>query len=350
MRRVTSQRRGFTLVELLVVIAIIGVLIALLLPAIQKVREASQRTQCASQMRQLGIALHTAQDANGSMPRFNQVDYPWASGYGDQPVGAGAWSGGSVHFYLLPFIDQGTMMKKWQTNWAATPYNAPGTCTNSSGWNFSEQGAANAFGDPTNPQKYAGCDTKPPKIYLCPSDPAQVRDGIAQHWTTPAAVTNYLVNYQVFGYGSPKVPSSFPDGASTTGLMYEGYGMCKPRYAWGDHTVARVPWSQVDGGLDVYSSMLAISYSYDPWTASYGNPPLTASGAPYNQTTNKWAMYEAQPVPSLCLSYKTQSMHTPGMNVLMGDASVKIVSPAVSLTTWSAAVTPNAKDIVGPDF
>src|SRR5207237_3706363 len=112
------RRRGFTLVELLVVIAIIAVLIALLLPAIQKVREASQRTRCQSQLRQLGIALHTSQDAYEKMPSYNNSKYPWPSGTTLAPA---AWGsnvvgnsyGGSVHFYLLPFIDQATMMVLW---------------------------------------------------------------------------------------------------------------------------------------------------------------------------------------------------------------------------------------------
>src|SRR5215475_6067472 len=106
-RRRPSSRRAFTLVELLVVIAIIGVLIALLLPAIQKVREASQRTQCQSQMRQFGIALHTSQDTNGSMPRHGQSDYSWNVGI-NRPAG---WSSASLHFYILPFIDQGNMQQ-----------------------------------------------------------------------------------------------------------------------------------------------------------------------------------------------------------------------------------------------
>src|SRR5437762_8563799 len=108
------RRSGFTLVELLVVIAIIAVLIALLLPAIQKVREASQRTRCQSQLRQLGIAMHTSQDAYEKMPGYNSTKYPWPAGTITAPGSWGAGGfGGSVHFYILPFLDQATMMVLW---------------------------------------------------------------------------------------------------------------------------------------------------------------------------------------------------------------------------------------------
>ena len=91
-------RKGFTLVELLVVIAIIGILIALLLPAVQAARESARRIQCVNNMKQVGIALHHYHDTNGSFPAGG-VKYFWRV----QAYGTGYYSGRT---FLLPFLEQ----------------------------------------------------------------------------------------------------------------------------------------------------------------------------------------------------------------------------------------------------
>jgi len=97
MRRV---RRGFTLVELLVVIAIIGVLVALLLPAVQSARESARRIQCSNNLRQMGLAVHSFDDANKVLVPSRMENY-----------GGVTWV-----VFILPYIEQGNFATKWDLN------------------------------------------------------------------------------------------------------------------------------------------------------------------------------------------------------------------------------------------
>src|SRR5712692_11209492 len=95
------KRKGFTLIELLVVIAIIAVLVGLLLPAVQKVREAAARVQCANNLHQIGLACHGFHDANNKLPPA----LGWFPGPQPPPTGTrGAF--GTTAFHLLPYLEQ----------------------------------------------------------------------------------------------------------------------------------------------------------------------------------------------------------------------------------------------------
>jgi prepilin-type N-terminal cleavage/methylation domain-containing protein/prepilin-type processing-associated H-X9-DG protein len=107
------KRQGFTLVELLVVIAIIGVLVALLLPAVQAAREAARRTQCNNQLKQLAIAFHNYHDVHQTFPRYvTQMGFPVTP---PALTNTGVWEGFSAHTMVLPFIEQGPLYDQIET-------------------------------------------------------------------------------------------------------------------------------------------------------------------------------------------------------------------------------------------
>src|SRR5437763_14424728 len=104
MRAPLSSRRGFTLVELLVVIAIIGVLVALLLPAIQAAREAARRTQCGNNLKQLGLALHNYISAKKDV---------LPGGYFQEFKTPGGYQGESFFVRLLPYLEEQAIYDRW---------------------------------------------------------------------------------------------------------------------------------------------------------------------------------------------------------------------------------------------
>src|SRR5215475_10157834 len=149
------RRRAFTLIELLVVIAIIALLIGLLLPAVQKVREAAARIKCANNLKQIALAAHNYHSANGHLPPGFIGSNLARDLTPSSPFMSNPWVGTLA--FLLPYVEQENIYRQLQVNWDVNqPYNT-GTGPSAAWW--------------LNPVNFDLAKTKIP-TFLCPSDNA----------------------------------------------------------------------------------------------------------------------------------------------------------------------------------
>lgn len=295
----TMKRRGITRVEVVVIVMVVGVILAVFLPAIQRTEGTSARAWCQSQMRQIGIALHTAQDTYTRMPP-HCGEYPLPTTLVKNLKDKGFQ--GSTLFYLLPFVDHANLMLE-----------------------FGDKATANSWEPGGNGEK-----VKAPKIYLCPQDPSPTEGGMVKGKST----CSYAVNLSIFWWANNpiKIPTSMPDGASITAMAFERYALC------GD--VRNNPWGKADvGGANLYGK--------SDWVEEV---LYTVDGENRPSLDNPYKKFQHQPKNEECDPHTAQTGHTAGTNVLMGDSSVKLVTSTVSGKTWHAAITPNGGDEVGSDW
>ena len=365
-RLMKQKKSGFTLIELLVVIAIIAILIGLLLPAVQKVREAAARTTCVNQLKNISLAVGNYE---GTFMAFPGLSTNMTAGGARAPDAFN----GSLYTLLLPYIEQEALQKTLTSTaaLAISTYNAPNS--------------ASAI-----------------KILVCPSDTSISNGVFSGGPATGKGATSYVPNSEVFGNSNPTgaAPANPPaansalrstytmgglsnrDGTSNTITFFEQFASCgaagvngqnswaRPVYngtvatgsngivaAAGATTMVGYPQLQGGGGIGGLQSPAPTAQSGTVVVASTPTnstrPVISMTLAPAQ--ANRYI----HPFPSTTATGCVRNVGTGGIinplhsgatPVAMGDGGVKSVSSGISIVTWAWLVRPDDGQVIGSDF
>lgn len=307
-------RRGFTLIELLVVIAIIAVLIGLLLPAVQKVREAANRMSCTNNLKQIGLACHSYANNYGSLPN------------GALPVAPGTGSRFSALSQLLPFLEQDSVYKTI---------------------NFSV-----GVEDPSNDVPR---NTKI-NMFRCPSDLANplVSLGAAVNYSgNTGSLPSFVVPGMPFNgafYVNTTVRfADILDGTSNTAFYSER------RLADGSNAIISPVEDVIFSPANPADAVEAFNICSALDTSNLANQFPLFMGAPWLNHQHRY-QHISPPNGRSCgffvvgkSTMPPSSRHPGGVNVLLGDGSIRFVKDSIDITTWRAIGSTNGGEVVG-DF
>jgi prepilin-type N-terminal cleavage/methylation domain-containing protein len=342
------NRRGFTLVELLVVIAIIVLLMALLLPAVQKVREAANKLTCQNNLKQIGIALHHYHNDYSRFPVGKGPSYP----------GFAAYARWSVHSQILPYIEQDNIYRQIDFKF---PPETPGMA-----------GVVNFMPPWQNPNRQNANPCREfVKVFICPSDePPESDDGwpgknnyYASQGASflcdlsekqPSTIAPNQGPTGVFYFRSQVKIADIHDGTSNTAIFSEkirGHGVPHPRsdmFIIPNQTtldatyttcqslnpLTATPLTSKQGFSWVMGEMCCTTYNH----VSTPNK-LTCAGLPFPGNMSNMAM----DVPAT-------SYHPGGVNALMGDGGVHFFGNDIDLQVWRALGTRDGGESIGIDY